>query len=366
MYTHQSLQDIFFLMLYGAIGMLALMAGIYLWLRRSNAFAPDVTPPKALRCCTAAFFMMAALSHIWWYVLGVHWLTDDRLVRNITAVMLDHITLVPLAMAMLLRMLQDRKRRIWPWVLAQLPIVVMALLGIAVHDEFYGLDMTHLWQVSVLAIFIVYYIHALIKYGRWLRENYSDLEHKEVWQSLLFLVVILIVYEIYSTNPGVMSREYAAQINTLVIIAFLLWRVETLQQLEIAETVTELDETLSAAITIPSDIGTRLKTCCENQRLYLKHDLTLVQLSEAIGTNRTYLSLYFNQQGITYNAYINRLRIDHFERIYSHSVSSMKPFTAQQLAHESGFSSYSTFAAAFKLYNGLTVAAWMKLQNLQK
>ena len=96
-------------------------------------------------------------------------------------------------------------------------------------------------------------------------------------------------------------------------------------------------------------------------------------MAEAIGTNRTYLSAYFAQQGITYNAYINRLRIVHFEQLYREAVSNARAVTAQQLAHECGFSSYSTFATAFKLVNGQTVAAWMKgeagggnSRNLQK
>lgn len=100
MYGHQSLQNNLFLMLYGGIAMLALVAGLYLWLRRSNAITLDVNPPQALRQWTAAFLITAALSHVWWYVLGVYWLVDDRLVRNITAVMLDYITLVPLVIAM--------------------------------------------------------------------------------------------------------------------------------------------------------------------------------------------------------------------------------------------------------------------------
>ena len=128
MYVQQSLQDNLFLMLYGAIAILALATGLYLWLRRSNTIAPDVTPPKALRLCTAAFFITAALSHIWWYVLGIYWLTDDRLVRNIVAVTLDHITLVPLVMAFLLRMLQDRQRPLWPWVLSQAQVETLAII----------------------------------------------------------------------------------------------------------------------------------------------------------------------------------------------------------------------------------------------
>jgi AraC-like DNA-binding protein len=166
-----------------------------------------------------------------------------------------------------------------------------------------------------------------------------------------------------------MVREYLAQANTIFIIVFLLWRVETLQQLEevIDETITDCDdEPKSASVAVPSNIGALLHDFCETPKLYLLHDLTLTQLSEIVGTNRTYLSCYFAQQGITYNAYINRLRIEHFERIYNESSSLMRPITANQLAYESGFKSYSTFATAFKLFKGQTVTDWMKSRNLQK
>ncbi len=368
MYTHQSILDPIFLMLYGAVAMLALGAGIYLLLVRGNGVASDITPSKTLRRWTAAFFITAAMSHLWWYVLGVHWLTDDRLVRNITAVSLDHVTLVPLVMGMLLRMLQDRQRRLWPWALAQVPTAAMATVGIATHNA-ESMDIIHYWQIAAIALFILYYIRALLQYGRWLRENYADLEHKEVWQSLLFVVFLFVIYEIYSTNPGVMSREYLAQFNTIFIVCFLLWRVETLQQLEVKEeeeipvidVVSNKQE--AAPISIPSNISALLQKHCEKPRLYLQHDLTLSQLAEKIGTNRTYLGQYFTQQGITYNAYVNGLRVAHFERLYEVAVTTLRPFTAQQLAHESGFRSYSTFSAAFKQIKGQTVSEWMRQEG---
>ena len=122
MYAPQSLQDTLFLMFYSGIGMLALLASIYLGLRRSNAIEPSVNPPKALRQWTAVFFITAAMSHVWWYVFGIYWLAKDRLIRNIVCIMLDHITLVPLAMALLLRMLQDRQRKIWPWAVTRISL----------------------------------------------------------------------------------------------------------------------------------------------------------------------------------------------------------------------------------------------------
>lgn len=59
MYAQQSLQDSLFLMLYGGVAMLAVVAGLYLWIGRSNAILPDITPPRALRRWTTAFFLMA-------------------------------------------------------------------------------------------------------------------------------------------------------------------------------------------------------------------------------------------------------------------------------------------------------------------
>lgn len=361
MYAQQSLQDTLFLMLYGGVAILALVTGLYLWLRRSNAIAPDVNPPMTLRRWTAAFFITAALSHIWWYVLGIYWLTDDRMVRNIVAVTLDHITLVPLVMALLLRMLQDRQRPIWPWILVQLPIVASAALGISRHDEFLGFDLTTYWQIAVMTIFVVYYIYALIQYSRWLRENYADLEHKEVWRSLLFMAALFVVYEVYFTNPGEMAREYLAQLETLVIVAFLLWRVETLQEIDdkMADT-SQADEATSVNESTAINIQQQLDTICEARHLYLQHDLTLQQLAAALGTNRTYLGNYFVQQGYTYNTYINNLRIKHFKQLYRESVRLNRPISATELAQQSGFRSYRTFSLAFKLFEGQNFTAWMK------
>ena len=146
--------------------------------------------------------------------------------------MLDYMTLIPLAMVVLLTMLQDRRRLLWPWLLAQVPMVVAAMVGISRRSTFWGYELTHYWQMAVIAVFVVYYIFALRKYGRWLLDNYADLERKEVWQSLVFIIALLAVYVAYTSNAGELMREYLSQIITIVIIAFLLWRVETLQELE--------------------------------------------------------------------------------------------------------------------------------------
>ena len=233
MYEYQGLQDVFFIMLYGMAGLFALLACLYLLLRRGNAFVGDeITSSLLLRRWTAALMAAIVASHVWWYVIGIYFLTDDRLVRNITTITLDYVTLIPLVMAVLLAMLQDRRRSLWPWLLAQAPEGLAAAVGIAGRSEFWGYQVPHYWQLAVIAVFVVYYIIALRQYGRWLLDNYADLERKEVWQSLVFIIALLAVYVVYTSNAGELVREYLSQVITIVIIAFLLWRVETLQELD--------------------------------------------------------------------------------------------------------------------------------------
>ena len=241
MYDYKGLQDIFFVALYIGVALLAVAACVYLLFRRRNVMAEDVTSSPRLRRWTAALMAAIAASHVWWYVIGTWWLADDRLVRNITAIMLDYATLVPLVMAVLLTMLQDRRRPLWPWLVMQLPVVVFAVVGMVQRTRFVGMELPYYWQLTVVVLFVGYYIFSLRQYGRWLLDNYADLDRKEVWQSMVFAVALFAVYMIYTSNSGELMREYLSQVVSIVIIAFLVWRVETLQELPSEEDMDDGD-----------------------------------------------------------------------------------------------------------------------------
>ena len=373
MYAQESILDILFMMLYGATAMLTLSVALYLLLRRTNAFAPAVIPPRVVRRWAATFLFTAAASHVWWYVFGTYWLTDDRPARNIMLIMLDHITLVPQAMALLLSMLQDCRRKLWPWLVAEAPIVAMGVTGIIIQDDM-AMHRMNAWQTAVIIAFIVYYFRALANHNRWLQHNFADLEHKDIWKSMVAAAILTLIYETYCINPGLMPLEYLSQFFTIFITIFIVWRVETLQELTTEATPSatvqpEADSavpsTTESTAMSPIDFGSQLRERCEITGLYLQHDLTLTQLAHALGTNRTYLSAYFARIGTTYNAYINQLRIAHFERQFALETQNTGKagVTAKDLATECGFSSYSTFSAVFKKYRGVTVAEWMRKQK---
>ena len=245
MLDYRGLQDVYFIALYWGVALLAGAACLYLLFRRRNVFmredAPQGEPPRAglmmrsslrLRRWTAALMAAMAASHVWWYAVGMYWLADDWLVRTILVIMFDYATLVPLTMGVLLAMLQDHCRPLWPWLVVQLPVVMFAVAGIDSRDWTMGNDLPHYYQLAVIAAFVVYYIFAVRRYGRWLLDNYADLDCKEVWQSLVFAMALFAIYIIYTSNAGELTREYLSQVISIAIIAFMLWRVETLQELE--------------------------------------------------------------------------------------------------------------------------------------
>ena len=349
-------EDTLFLMFYASVAMLALIACCYLLFRRSNAIAPDVTPPARLRRWTAAFFATIALCHIWY--LPTYFLTspDEVMLGYLIAGWLDCMTVIPLMIIILLTMLQDRRRPLWPVCVIMAPLVVGLAWYIVSRSDDLLLVLFVYFLLMWLGV-IIYMVGAIRQYGRWLRDNYADLEHKEVWQGFVVLAIYLLVYAIYSLDVGEQIYEYAMEVIIIILVCYLLWRVETLSDLSIPEGTTK---NVSTLVGLPAkNIGLLLKQHCEGQQLYLQYNISLPQLAQTIGTNRLYLSQYFSSHGMTYNAYINGLRIQHFIKLYHDAVATHQPMSVRQMAHQSGFRSYSTFNAAFKQSMGMTATEWM-------
>ena len=353
-------EDTLYIMLYTVVTAVAMMASCYLLFRRANAIAPDITPPLRLRRWTAAFFAVFVLNHLW-YMLPLFFLTssEDIKLTNLAGGLLDSITFFPLAIIVLLTMLQDRRRPLWPAWAIVIPLVG-GMVWCVISQSNALLPMLIVYLLLMSIGLIRYMVRALRQYGCWLRDNYADLEHKEVWQSFVVLAILLLVFGSYALSDKGVAFEYALQLVVILLICYLLWRVETLSDLSISEQQSQPIVESEQSQTAHDSIGPLLQKYCIDTQLYLQHDLTVYQLAQAIGINRLYLSLYFSSQGMSYNAYINDLRIHHFVSLYREAVAAGYSFTAQQLAYDSGYQSYSTFSLAFKQRMGQTVTAWMR------
>ena len=376
-----SVEMIFFFILYGITGVVPLIAALYLLLRRGNAFAPDVTPPLRLCRWAAAFFAVTTLAHVWW-MLFYFYSSDQHSVSYLVLAMVDCVLLFATFAGMLLAMLQDRRRPVWPALVAVIPFVAFAGAYIVYPNSLLE-QITVAYLVLLSLVFTAYMIFAIRQYGRWLNDNYADLENKKVWlcQAVALVCMLLFILYVLATD---MVFIWLIHIVELVLVGLLLWRVETLPLLADISTEEEvgtasapnetaqvtsmpsaterLQESRSSLISNLdlAQIERLLAERCVDTQLYLQHDLTLLLLAHKLGTNRFYLSQYFSRQGITYNTYINNLRINHFISRYQEAAAAGQPFIAQQLARESGYRSYSTFSLAFKKRTGQSVTAWIR------
>ena len=364
-------EDIFFIMFYAGVTVMALIASCYLLLRRGNAFAPDITPPVRLRRWVAVFFACIALGHVWYLPTYFLSSSDDVLLFGLIGSLLDCLTFFPLEIVVLLAMLQDRHRPLWPVSLMLAPPIAGMAWGVISRSDAL-MPLIRIYFLLLSIGLIIYMVREVRRYRRWLRDNYADLEHKEVWQSFLVLAVIFIASDFYVGGYGLPVYEYVSQALAIVLICYLLWRVETLSDLSMSTNdeeeefvTTENVEDNDLPLSIRNSIELLLQQHCIDKQLYLQHELNLLKLAKAIGTNRSYLSQYFSSIGINYNAYINDLRINHFVSLYHEAVASQRSITAQQLALESGYRSYNTFREAFKRKTGQSVTVWMKAASEQ-
>lgn len=378
----QILEDAIFLILYAVVTVLAALGCVYLLFRRGNAFAADVTPPLRLRRWTAAFFGIVALGHVW-YLPAMAFSSSEAVERcMLIGGLLDCLLTLPVALIVMLCMLQDRRRPLWPVAVMMAPLAVGMVACIVSRSDTLVPWLRGYFLLMIVG-FTVYMVREVQRYGRWLRDNYADLEHKEVWQSLLVLAVIMFLFVYYVTGYGSITYEYIIQVSGLLLIGHLLWRVETLQDLNLpisSENIvvadatpiddsdamdtmiaTEEKEEADASLSVRNNIGPLLRQHCEEPQLYLQYDLSLTQLATLIGVNRSYLSKHFALQGITYNAYINDLRIRHFVSLCQERAAAHQPLSVQQLSLDSGFRSYSTFNGAFKQVMHTTATEWLRL-----
>ena len=92
----------------------------------------------------------------------------------------------------------------------------------------------------------------------------------------------------------------------------------------------------------------KFSTVFEKKKLFMNTKLTIIDLAKEMGTNRTYISDYINNElGTTFFDYVNQRRIMEAEALLRTTKESLESISSM-----SGFNSPSTFRRAFmKKYN---------------
>lgn len=123
---------------------------------------------------------------------------------------------------------------------------------------------------------------------------------------------------------------------------------------EMENTHNDLDPTLGVGNDVMAKIAENLEVWI-TERNYTYKGITIISVSRAISTNRTYLSSYINSKyHCSFKVWVTRLRVEDAKRLltYSHDLS------ISEIASIVGFASNTSFSHAFKQIAGCTPIRW--------
>ena len=104
------------------------------------------------------------------------------------------------------------------------------------------------------------------------------------------------------------------------------------------------------------DLMERIRQLMETDQLYLKPDLQVANIADALGIHRNAVSACINsQQGCTFSQYINQYRVSHAKRLLREAPDTK----ISAVGLDSGFANERSFFRAFKMATGKTPREWM-------
>ena len=110
------------------------------------------------------------------------------------------------------------------------------------------------------------------------------------------------------------------------------------------------------------ELRERLISYFENEKPYLRPDLTIQEVALYLYSNKTYLSRIINECfNNNFNQFVNYHRVEEAKRLYYNDSR----LSIQQLCDLSGFGSMATFSIAFRFFVGNSPADWCKEQKIK-
>lgn len=240
-------------------------------------------------------------------------------------------------------------------ILHEVPFIMLPLLLFITRIELFY-DILVGWSAVYGVYYAIWTLIEIPRYHKKLKERFSYEENINLnWLRVImfsfFAILSLWVIDSLIVNIYI---EAAYMIGSMVIWMFIcafIYRHESvMSELPAASTCVK-DETPKDNEEInPEDIGIKIEHLMLIQKAYLNPQLKLSDVARQIGSNRTYVSNWFNRnRQSTFFDYVNFLRIEHACRLLRETDT-----TLAATSEESGFNSKSAFYRLFRKMKGCT------------
>ena len=212
-----------------------------------------------------------------------------------------------------------------------------------------------LFAIGVLIVLFVG-IRRIRQYNSLIDSIYADNDDKRLY-GITTILILMVLTGILSFSVNVVGRFVflSSEIPFAVLACFfsallyLLCYRGFVQQFSFADIAREeCEETEEIA---PQEGYSHLLQKIDDERLYLQPGLTLAELAQQLGTNRTMLSKLVNEEtGMPFAEFINRKRIAYVRRLEKENPEARK----EDLAEQAGYTSMRSFYRNYHLYNDFT------------
>ena len=224
-------------------------------------------------------------------------------------------------------------------------------------------------QVMCVVVFGYRRLHI---FDRKLSELYAETEDKKV-QPIRILLVAMLLIALNSFVLNILGREYFITAQWMIVFAlgpiavllFVLGYIGYKRSFRVEQFFADNpEEALPDKPAENKELGAKIEHLMVTQAYYLHQNVTLTNVAREVGSCRTYVSNYINQEmHCSFSDYVNRLRIDHAKMmmLQHDRHSSESKFSA--IAQDVGFTNEQSFYRNFRKFAGMTPMVWLESQR---
>lgn len=227
--------------------------------------------------------------------------------------------------------------------LLEVPFLLLPLFFILTAHPVWYYVLTVWGAVYGCTTFVLMFFF-IARYHKQLKERFSYQENINLnWLRAIlnsfFLILLVWIVSCLVIDVSFDNIYMLCSLGLWMFICYFVYRHESV--------IDELSDVDVVPVEEPSvddsGLAAAVQHLFDEERIYLDSKLKLSDVARMVGTNRTYLSRYFNRDsGQTFYDYVNNYRIKHAEQLLRNSSA-----TLLEISEKSGFNSLSTFRRAF-------------------
>lgn len=200
---------------------------------------------------------------------------------------------------------------------------------------------------AIWATFAIPRYHAQLKQRFSYTENINLSWLRAIFFSFLFILIIWII-DCIEVNYMLEALYMTSSLVMWMFISYYIYKHESVLDELSNCTNNDIPEDTEVVEKELSEIGRHISALFNKDHIFLNPNLKVSDIASMIGTNRTYVSAYFNkEEECTFYDYVNRYRIEYASTLLLNSEDNIT-----LIAEKSGFNSAQSFIRVFSKIMG--------------